>query len=365
MPVFIIGAESLKDKIIFSYDYYADNGDVRVYSPSIGIYKKLSEKFMLGAKLRVDAITAATKVYGGTYNRMDAVTGATPTNRFDEVRYAPSLSGTYSNGDDTLTMGGYYSTELDYTGRALFASYTRQLNDQNTTLSAGISRSFDKWEPKFKRDLPRYDRNEGKIDLSVTQLLSPTFSAQMTYSYMKSDGFLSSPYHYLLRDNLALFERYPDGKTGNAVALRFVKLLDEPSSLNFTYRYYKDTWDISSHTVNAELYRDLAKNLTLGARYRYYTQTKSNFLKALSEYSLKDEFIAVDYRNSAFNSNDLGLIAIYKPQWKGVQAIDMDKVKIKGSIDYYWTSYNDYIKYWYNRDRLKAVYTSLGLEYDF
>lgn len=363
--MFIIGAESLKEKIIFSYDFYGDNGDVRVYSPSVGIYKKLSEKFLLSAKLRVDAITAATKVYGGTYNRMDAVTGATPTNHFDEVRVAPSLAGTYSNGDDTVTAGGYYSTEYDYTGRALFANYTRQLNDQNTTLSAGVSRAFDKWAPKFKRDLPRYDRNETKIDLSAAQLLSPTFSAQVTYSYLRSEGFLASPYHYLLRDNFALFERYPDGKTGNAVALRLVKLLDEPTSVNFTYRYYKDTWDISSHTFNAELYRDIAKNLTIGARYRYYTQTKSNFLKPLSDYSMKDEFIAVDYRNSAFSSDDIGLMAIYRPQWKGLSVIDADKAKIKGSIDYYWTSANDYILYWYNRDRLKAVFTSISLEYDF
>lgn len=365
IPAYFLSAETLKDSVMLSFDYYSDNADVKVYTPSIGIYKKLSEKFQLGAKMRVDAITAATKAYGGSSKRVDAVTGATPSNHFDEVRYAPSLMGIYNDGDNSATIGGYYSTEPDYKGMAVFANYARQLNDQNTTLGIGVSQSFDKWDPNFKRELPRYNRNEKKIDLSVTQLLSPTLSAQFVYTRLYSDGFLSSPYHYLLSESYAVFERYPSNRTGNAYALRLVKLINEPTSINLAYRYYKDNWDISSHTFNIELYRDIAKELTLGTRYRHYTQSKSGFMKELSGYSMNDEYIAVDYRNSAFNSSTAGLMAIYKPGWKDFTLLDLTKVKIKGSVDYYWTSDNDYIKYWYDENRLKAVFTSLSLEYAF
>lgn len=365
LPVVVLRAEILKDRINISFDYYGDNGDVKVLSPSLSFYKKLSEKFMLGAKMRVDAITAATKAYGGRAKGIDAVTGATPTNNFDEIRVAPSLTGIYTEGDHTASFGGYYSTERDYTGRSFFINYARELNEQNTTMVIGFSQSFDKWKPYFKRELPDYKRDESKLDLSVTQLLSPTFSAQLTYSYMLSKGFLSSPYHYLLTDNNAKFEKYPSDRTGNAFALRMVKLLDEPTSANFTYRFYKDDWDISSHTVNAELYRDITRNFTLGGRYRYYTQTGANFTKDLSGYSINDNYIAVDYRMSAFKSNTVGLSAIYKPDWKNFTLLDSNKLKIKASCDYYWTSKNGYIKYWYDNDKINAVFTSLSFDYEF
>lgn len=365
IPVVILHAEILKDKMTVSFDYYGDNGGLTVLSPIVAFYKKISDKFMLSARIRVDAITAATKSYGGRAVGIDAVTGATPTGNFDEVRYAPSLTGIYNNGDNSASFGGYYSTERDYTGRAFFANYTRQLNEQNTAIGIGFSQSFDKWRPFFKRDMPDNRRYESKADLSVTQLLSPTLSAQITYSYLYSGGFLSSPYHYLLTDKFAIFERYPSNRTGNAIALGFVKLLDEPTSLHMNYRFYKDDWNISSHTLNTELYRDVAKNLTLGGRYRYYTQTGANFMKDLGNYSLYDNYIAVDYKMSAFKSNTVGLSAIYRPEWKEFTLLDTSKLTIKASADYYWTSDNAYIKYWYDNSKLKAVFTSLSFDYEF
>lgn len=358
-------AEGPKDRLEITFDSYSDNAGAAILSPGISLYKKISEKFMLGAKVRVDAITAATKAYGGRIKNIDAVTGATPAHNFDETRFAPSLTGIYTDGDDSASFGGYYSSERDYKGKAVFANYTRQFNEQNTALGIGISQSFDKWQPKWKRELPNNNRDETKLDLSVSQFLSPTLTAQLIYTYMHSKGFLSSPYHYLVTDSYSTFERYPADRTGNAVALRFVKLLNEPTSLNFAYRYYTDNWGIVSHTLNLELYRDILSNLTLGARYRYYTQTGSDFMKDLSAYSKNDQTVAVDYRQSSFNSNTVGLMAIYKPEWKDFTLLDLNKVKIKASCDYYITSGNGYIQYWYNKDRIRAVFTSLNLGYEF
>lgn len=365
IPLAVLQAEGPKDRLEITFDSYSDNAGATILSPGLSIYKKISEKFMLGAKMRVDAITSATKAYGGRIKNIDAVTGATPANNFDETRFAPSLTGIYTAGDDSASFGGYYSSERDYKGKAVFANYTRQFNEQNTALGIGISQSFDKWQPKWKRELPNNNRDETKLDLSVSQFLSPTLTAQLIYTYMHSRGFLSSPYHYLVTDNYAAFERYPADRTGNAVALRFVKLLNEPASLNFAYRYYTDNWGISSHTLNLELYRDVLSNLTMGARYRYYTQTGSDFMKDLSAYSRNDENVAVDYRQSSFNSNTVGLMAIYKPDWKNFTLLDLNKVKIKASCDYYMTSGNGYIQYWYSKDRIRAVFTSLNLAYEF
>ncbi|MBF0516879.1 MAG: DUF3570 domain-containing protein, partial [Nitrospirae bacterium] len=114
----ILYAEGLKDKITISYDYYEDNGYVEVYSPAIAIYKKITERFLIGVKMSVDAVTAATISRGSRVGKVDAVTSATPYRFFDDIRYAPSLFGTYNDGDNAFTLGGYYSTERDYRGRS-------------------------------------------------------------------------------------------------------------------------------------------------------------------------------------------------------------------------------------------------------
>lgn len=378
IPCAFLYAEGLKDEINLSYGYYADNGAVRVSTPTISILKKVTDRFLIGVKMQVDAITAAT-ISGGPA-KTDAVTSAsgstsgsgsstvtsTPkTKLFDDVRYSPAIFTTYSDGDNAITLGGYYSTENDYTGRSFYVNYIRQLNDQNTALGVGLSQSFDKWRPIISRELSRYSRDETKIDLSVSQILSQTFTAQMIYSYMYTSGFLCSPYEYLTPPGFLVYESYPSNRSANALTLKLVKLIDDPTAVHFSYRLFKDNWDILSHTFDLELYRDLSKSFTIGAKYRFYTQSKADFTKPLSDYVMTDQYVAVDYRESAFSSNTIGIMAIVKPSTTETGLIDFNKVKIKGAVNYYWTSPNDYINNWYGVHRLQGIFTSLSINYEF
>ncbi len=350
-------ASNLKDSMSFGFNTYNDNANVNVYSPTFSLFKKVSHKWMLGFKMRIDGITAASIKNGANGGHVDAVTGASLNeNNFDDVRYAPTLMATYDDGDNTLTLGGYYSTEKDYDGKSLFMNYVRQLNQQNTALGIGFSQSFDKWSPVFDRALPKDNRNERKLDLSINQLITPTFSIQGVFSYMYSEGFLSSPYHYVLQGDIAKFENYPDQRAGEAYSLKSVYLFNDANAMNVSYRYYKDDWDISSHTINIEELHDFSHRLTSGLRLRYYTQTKSNFVQEIGNYNANDAYFATDYRMSAFDSFTIGIPFIYKVGRKN---------KLTASIDYYQTTKNDYIKSWYDVDSISAVFTSLNYKFDF
>ena len=341
----------------FGVNTYNDNGDVEVYSPTFSLFKKVSTHWMLGLKMRIDAITAASITSGSNADHVDIVTGASSSSEFyDDIRYAPTLMATYDDGENTLTFGGYYSSEVDYEGKAVFVNFVKQLNEQNTALGIGFSQSFDKWKPVFDRALPKDNRDETKLDLSINQLITPTFSVQGVYSFMYSQGFLSSPYHYVLQDNIAKFENYPDTRTGHAFALKGVYLINKDNAMNLSYRYYTDDWDIKSHTINVEELHDFSKKFTSGIRLRYYTQTASNFVKDIGTYTLSDNYFAVDYRMSSFNSFDIGVPFIYH-----LNAGD----KITASVDYYQTSSNDYIQSWYGVSNLKAVYTTLTYEFEY
>jgi len=351
-------ASGLKDSASIGVNTYNDNADVNVYSPTFSLMKTLSKNFLVGFKMRVDAITAASIKNGGNPVRVDAVVGASAKEGFDEVRYAPTLLMAYDDGDNALSGGVYYSTENDYDGKAIFLNYTRQLNEQNTAIGIGFSQSDDRWKPVFNRDLPKDYRREGKVDLFINQLISPESSIQFVYSYMNSSGFLSSPYHYVVQDSFARFENYPDTRKGYAIAARGVTMLNDTNSVNFGYRYYKDDWDISSHTINAEVWHDFSYLFSASLRGRYYTQTKANFAKEVGGYNVTDTYFAVDYRMSAFDSYDVGTGFIYRPSLSSMW-------KYRGSIDLYQTSRNDYIKNWYDTDSIMAVYTTFNIEYEF
>ena len=351
-------ASSLKDSMSFGVNTYNDNADVQVYSPTFSLFKKVSHKWMLGFKMRIDTISAASIKNGANGGHVDTVTAASSAEEalYDDIRYAPTLMATYDDGENLLSFGAYYSTEIDYTGTSVFMNYVRQLNEQNTAIGIGFSQSFDKWHPVYDRALPKDNRNERKIDVSINQLITPEFSMQAVYSYMYSEGFLSSPYHYVLQDNLAKFENYPDTRVGHAFALKGVYLLNPQNAMNFSYRYYFDDWDISSHTANIEELHDFSSKFTSGLRLRYYTQTKSNFVQDIGTYQVNDSYFATDYRMSAFDSYTIGVPFIYKRN---------NGDKVTASIDYYQTTDNEYVKSWYGVNHISAVFTTLSYEFDY
>ncbi len=355
-------ASSLKDTMSFGFDTYSDSGNVEVYSPTFSLMKALSNEFLLGFKVRIDSITAASikKLAAPTapVATTAAASGGGENEGPDDVRFSPTFFATYDNGADSLTGGFYVSTEKDYQGKSVFTNYVRQLNQDNTALGVGISQSFDNWEPAIPLTMSRKDRKESKVDLSINQLITPQLSIQLVYSYLYSEGFLPSPYNYLVIGGTNVYEKYPETRTGDAFAIKGVALIDESNSINLSYRYYKDNWNIASHTINTEWLSDITKNITIGLRGRYYTQTKANFTKPLGTALATDAYIVSDYRASAFDSFDIGVPFVYKPS-------SASNIKFSASIDYYQTTSNEYIKNWYNTDSLKAIYTTLRIDYDF
>jgi len=353
-------ASELKDSVSFGFDTYADNNDVQVYSPTFELMKTISKNWLLGVKLRVDAIAAASIRLGTSpaTEKPDAQATASKRSGFDDVRYAPTFFVSYDDGENSATIGGYYSNELDYVGKALFANYTKQLNQGNTVLGMGFSQSADTWSPNNNRPLDRDNRDETKMDFSVNQLISPTASVQFVYSYMYSEGFLSSPYPFMIQNQDFIgFENYPKERTGHAFALKGLKHIDDDNVMNFSYRYYTDDWDIDSHTFNVEWLHDINDEWMVGARARYYTQSGSHFARPLGQYNPSDKYIATDYRMTAFDSYDFGIPVTYKPEGSSYS--------FSFSIDYYRTNDNAYIKHWFGEDNIQAIYTTIRIEYEF
>lgn len=337
-------AEGIEDKLTYALNSYLDNNRGLIITNKLGIVKSLKEKFSMGANVGVDAITAASP---------SNKSGTSKTEESQSYRKYASLSGTYDDRKNSLTLGGYLSREDDYSGRSLFINYVRQLNNENTALGIVFSSLSDKWKIDT---LPRDDRKGTQTDLSITQFLSPTAQLQLGYSNIISRGYLASPYRFIEQTApLPLIEEsLPSSRKGEAYSIRIVKQLNRPTSLNLSYRYYSDDWEITSHTINTELYRDLSDDFTLGGRLRYYKQSDTAYTKTIGSYSGTEQYVPIDYKYSAFDSYMAGVNMIYKLESENT---------FKGSLDYYRTSDNDFIQYWYGRSYIDAIIFSLSFDY--
>jgi len=361
---FKLMAETIKDSVTFSYSYYSDNVGVEVLSPLIGLQQRLSEKWGLNASIQVDAISAASMRRGsGNVTDtviMDAVSGASGRGGYDDLRVAPTVSFVYEDDDFLFTFGSYYSNEVDYETIAGFMELSNGFNDANTIITLGGSYETAKWSPIMNRALVDDSKTQRQLNASVMQLINDSAYVQVRGSYIVQDGFLASPYHYLIADGFAQFDRYPDARNSTAVAIQYVGSHFEDTSLHLNYRYYKDDWEIRSHTLEANFYYDMMDNLTLGARGRYYTQDGAEFAKPIGEYSVNDDYIVSDYKYTSFDTVTMGLSCHYKPGFFEDEALGLQL-----SYDYYSTDDNSYIKNWYGKSSIEADMVTFALTYDF
>jgi len=359
-------AENIKDQIVMSYSYYSDNVGVQTYSPFIGLQKRLGEHWGMNVSFQLDAVSAASIRNGNGQNIkdgviVDAVSGASGRAGFEDLRAAPTLSLMYSNGDFNMDFGSYYSTEIDYDTIAGFGSMSYGFNDANTIISLGGSYEFAQWSPSTNRKLfPNNEKTQVQGNAAIMQHLTPQTYIQLRFSYIQQEGYLASPYRYLISDTVAQFDRYPDERTSYATALQYVSQLGESFSTHLEYRFYSDNWGIQSHTVQGQLLYNVMENLLFGVRGRLYNQTKASFTKNINDYETDDTYIVSDYRLSALATNTVGLSLSYKPGF-----FDDESVALNFSYDIFQTDDNAYIENWYGETNIQADVLTFALSYDF
>lgn len=355
------GASSIDDFLMVSLHTYLDDTHQVIYSTRAALTKRLSDRWGYGISLGVDAISGATpstSSNGGGGDDDDEEEGEDETG----TRVYPSFSLKYDDGDQIAAAGGYVSIESDYSGRSFFLDYTRLFNLGNTAAGVSLSQSADKWEIG---DVDPDNRDERSVTVSITQTLSPRAQARIVWTGFHSEGYLSNPYRHIDIGATRVLERLPEQRNGDALAVKLVTLLSEATSLHVGYRYYSDDWSLSSNTVDTALYRDTSDRWTWGGRLRYYTQTDAEFIRPLSQIQITDELVAIDHKNTAFDTYTAGVEFHYKPGGRAARFFDWDKARFKGGLDLYRTSSNAFIDNWYGQDSITGAIVTVSLEYAY
>lgn len=237
---------------------------------------------------------------------VQAMSGAT----IEDTRYdlTADLGYYMEESRDDFSLG--FSKENDYLSVHGGIGTERSFADKNTTLSFSGSASYDWIEPNREGFPTRPKAGEKwSVDLfaGLSQVVSRSAAVQATVNYKHSDGYLSDPYKLIaVIDGANLSDQRPDAKDQVSLLARYRQHIEPlAASLHLDYRFYVDTWQVTSHTFDFAWHQNIFDWVTITPGVRYYSQSKAEFYETLLPIGSSD---TID-RSSDFRLSPYGAIS--------------------------------------------------------
>ncbi len=285
-----------------------------------------------------------------------------------ESRSMPILGMNFYLNNLTLNLSGGVSIEPDFESTFGSANLSWELNNKLTTLTAGYSLAVnditrttgsgggghhgggndddDSDVEEFRRESTYHS-----INLGLSQVMGKNTLFHLNSSYTNQAGYLSNPYKLVYVRGEITAQEYrdvllagPDSTIGFSKATHLeavgpdlfrelrpdkrhqwtvsaginqhIPALD--ASVHFDYRFYTDSWNISSHTFELAWYQNLPYGITVTPSVRYYSQSAADFFAPFFLAPRTDGYYSSDYRLSGFGKLGAG-ISFSKEFAKGVR----------------------------------------------
>ncbi|MCW8956317.1 MAG: DUF3570 domain-containing protein [Gammaproteobacteria bacterium] len=332
--------------------YSESDGRVSAIEPIVSGKKEIGEDETVNIKLVLDSLTGATP--NGAHASSDVQTFTNPSGNkpytvqpgenplddtFLDTRVA--LSGSWEKPilDDRSRMvyGANVSKEFDYMSLGASATFMRDYNDRNTTLSYSLGVNSDSIDPSGGVPTPfanmraagtgtnRDGSSESKtitdFMFGITQVISRKTLMQFNLGLSSTSGYQNDPYKVISvidpdgtpttsfadPDDLPyVYENRPDSRSRQTFYWKTVHHLTE-DVINLSYRYYTDDWDVQSHTLDFHYRYELSDGAYLQPHIRYYSQSAAEFYTHSLDYGETVEYASADYRLGELNTTTLGL----------------------------------------------------------
>jgi hypothetical protein len=341
--------------------YDENDNRVSVSAPTLSASYDIGTDFNIKADFVHDAVSGATPSWqpdsasgaSGRDNTGDYLYG---NQEFDEARNAGSLMLTtrFANRDELYT-GIDYSRESDFDSKSVSAEYMHYMDkSHNQSVNIGVSYAFN--------EILSYDYDSGSgasqkeesnslnIQAGISQVINDHTAVKIEAFTILDDGYLTNPHANIVRDyNTAnkkmVTENRPDKRTAYGINFKYISMFGDNLSFKANYRFYTDDWDVTSHTVDHDIYYALNKKVTFGAGFRIYTQSEANFYNKNKDFFTNEEYASSDERLSEF-----------------------DAITYKASIDFKQNdkiSYNLGAQFYSQSTGLDATMLTTGVKYKF
>ena len=296
------------------FQFFADSDKVHVYTTGGDYALELDSTARLSlAWNRELVVVPGISAPAGSQEALDAISGASRPIASTSDPYA-DFTKTRNQLDTTTSWRGasagyYVSDETDYFAQQVHGSYQHKFAGDNTILRFSSAYGWDSIEPlaDADNDTPADTRTTFHSAVVATQVLTPITIFQLGAEFAQVSGLQHNPYRTINVAGAYTTELHPGERLRRNAFLKVNQYLPNRSSLKLDYKIYSDDWGISSHTIGGKLNQYVGSDVVVRYRYRYYTQTSSDFyqeeyLTALSA----DAYRTEDYRMGEFSAHLLG-----------------------------------------------------------
>jgi len=219
----------------------------------------------------VDVVTAASP---------DAVDTITSASRINEAGTLDLQTSYRATPTSELNLRAAFHLEENFRSWILGIGGARSFADDNTTLAVSLNEVLD-WLDTYDHTgnrTGRAYRSTTNLNVSLTQLLSPTTVGALSYGGSLQLGQLSNTWNAVPLANGAVGdERLPRLRHRHAFAARLAQALPWRGVVKASYRFYVDDWGIRAHSLEAQLYQRIGRLVWVRANYRVHHQTAAAF----------------------------------------------------------------------------------------
>jgi hypothetical protein len=315
-------------------DYQEMGGRVAVEVHSAG----LEQDFGTATHLKIEGVIDA--IAGATPNGQPAPAGSdeVPLSQMHDRRKAWNAVLSRQFNLANIAVGVANSRESDYVSTGWSLNTLVDFNQKNTTVLVGIAGTED--DIRVFYQTARAEKRTRDVIVGVTQLLDPRTSFTLNLTWGRQRGYLSDPYKLVQKNTeiisgvflpLTFAENRPgerDKWIGFAALNR--ALPEARAAIDVSYRYYRDTYETNSHTVEIAWFQNIGERLIVKPGARFYDQSAAGFYHyrldgtAITPVAgpprLNGPFYSSDYRLSEMQTFTYGL----KLVWNATDALQFD-----------------------------------------
>ena len=325
---------------------YGEQGRTQVVEPVVRFSHLMQDGQSIAVQFGVDVITGASPTgalpSGVVQTRTSASgrtitspAGALPTAPFTDRRVA--LDGEWKKPWTrfvTSTLGGHFSREKDYQSTGVNATLSTDLMRRLVTVSIGGGISHDEVFPVGGTPAglsdgtiishARNGKNVSDVTLGLSRILTRQWMVSVNGTRTMESGYLTEPYKLVSVMNrtsgipvAALTDKRPSTRDRSSLLFSSVYHFTD-DVLYSSYRYYWDSWDVRSHTIDLKYRHVLGDDETyIEPLLRFYTQSAAKFYTiGLTQGAPLPDFATSDYRLGKLSTITIG--ATY-----GFQLFDM------------------------------------------
>jgi len=260
-----------------------------------------------------------------------------------ETRYGVDLGFSYILDDLTFHASANRSEEPDYLSHGYHTGVDWEFNQKFTTLSIGFGQNFDEIKPTTR--LLNSKKTDYHAELGFSQVISKQSLLHAGINYTYSHGYLSNPYKKVFIQGNTMgsglesggfshvfYENRPNNRDQWSMSIgyiQYVAALD--GAIHFDYRFFADSWDISSHTFQAVYHQPIAKGWMLTPRVRCYSQTAANFYQSFYTAPRIDNTYSSDFRLAGFGTLSGGVMLT--KEWQAISTF-IETIKLELGFEY-------------------------------